>query len=55
MHLISSSHPGRVPAKILSFTMPQPPWCWSTGGWETLRLRSFILLYWSHNLPLDRS
>ena len=45
MHLISSSHPGRVPDKILSFTMPQPPWCWRAGGWETLRLRSFIILY----------
>ena len=40
----SYSHPGRVPAKILSFTMPQPPWCLRTGGWETLRLRSFFIL-----------
>ena len=41
----AQSHLGSFPAKTLSFTVPQPPWCWRIGGWETLRLKSFILVH----------
>ena len=41
----SIAHRGSAPAKILSLTTPHPPWCCSTGGCETLRLKSFIIIF----------